>query len=228
VFDSQGASHTLTVNFTETASNTWGYSVTIPAADLAKGGKPTIASGTMSFDSSGNLTSPTSPVALTIAGLADGAADMSIGWNLDSGSTSTITQYAEASSEGTTTQDGAAAGQIVNVSLQNGGLLVANYSNGQQTTVGQVALASIPNPESLTSVGNNELQASAATGSIAVGAASTGGRGQIVAGALESSTVDMAIEFTNLLTYERSYQAASRVITTSDQMTQDTENLIHP
>jgi flagellar hook protein FlgE len=38
----------------------------------------------------------------------------------------------------------------------------------------------------------------------------------------------MATEFTNLLTYERSYQAASRVITTSDQMTQDTENLIHP
>ena len=228
VFDSQGASHTLTVNFTETASNTWGYSVTIPAADLAKGGKPTIASGTMSFDSSGNLTSPTSPVALTIAGLADGAADMSIGWNLDSGSTSTITQFAETSSEGSTTQDGAAAGQIVNVTLQNGGLLVANYSNGQQTTVGQVALASIPNPESLTSVGNNELQASTTTGSIAVGAANTGGRGQIVAGALESSTVDMAIEFTNLLTYERSYQAASRVITTSDQMTQDTENLIHP
>ena len=228
VFDSQGASHTLTVNFTETASNTWGYSVAIPAADLAKGGKPTIASGTMSFDSSGNLTSPTGPVALTIAGLADGAADMNIGWNLDSSSTSTITQYAEASSEGTTTQDGAAAGQIVNVSLQNGGLLVANYSNGQQTTVGQVALASIPNPESLTSVGNNELQASTTTGSIAVGAANTGGRGQIVAGALESSTVDMAIEFTNLLTYERSYQAASRVITTSDQMTQDTENLIHP
>ena len=228
VFDSQGASHTLTVNFTETASNTWGYSVTIPAADLAKGGKPTIASGTMSFDSSGNLTSPTSPVALTIAGLADGAADMSIGWNLDSGSTSTITQFAETSSEGSTTQDGAAAGQIVNVTLQNGGLLVANYSNGQQTTVGQVALASIPNPESLTSVGNNELQASTTTGSIAVGAANTGGRGQIVAGALESSTVDMAIEFTQLLTYERSYQAASRVITTSDQMTQDTENLIHP
>ena len=228
VFDSQGASHTLTVNFTETASNTWGYSVTIPAADLAKGGKPTIASGTMSFDSSGNLTSPTSPVALMIAGLADGAADMSIGWNLDSGSTSTITQFAETSSEGSTTQDGAAAGQIVNVTLQNGGLLVANYSNGQQTTVGQVALASIPNPESLTSVGNNELQASTTTGSIAVGAANTGGRGQIVAGALESSTVDMAIEFTQLLTYERSYQAASRVITTSDQMTQDTENLIHP
>ncbi|MGD0774322.1 MAG: flagellar hook protein FlgE [Candidatus Solibacter sp.] len=228
VIDSQGTSHTLTVNFTKTASNSWGYTVTIPAADLAASGSTSIATGTMSFDSSGNLTAPTSPVALTIAGLADGAADMNVAWNLDSNSASTITQYAGTSSVGSTTQNGVAAGQILNVSLESGGLLVANYSNGQQTTVGQVALASIPNPESLTSVGNNELQASATTGSISVGAANTGGRGQIVAGALESSTVDMATEFTNLLTYERSYQAASRVITTSDQMVQDTENLIHP
>jgi flagellar hook protein FlgE len=216
------------VNFTKTASNSWGYTVTIPAADLAASGNTSIANGTISFDSSGNLTSPTTPVALTISGLADGAANMNIGWNLDSNSASTITQYAGTSNVGGTTQNGVAAGQIVNVSLENGGLLVANYSNGQQTAVGQVALASIPNPESLSSVGNNELQASATTGSIAVGAANTGGRGQIVAGALESSTVDMATQFTNLLTYERSYQAASRVITTSDQMVQDTENLIHP
>ncbi len=81
--------------------------------------------------------------------------------------------------------------------------------------MGQLAVASIPNPESLLSVGDNNLQASASTGSISVGAANTGGRGQILAGSLESSTVDIATEFTNLLTYERSYQAASRVITTS-------------
>jgi flagellar hook protein FlgE len=129
---------------------------------------------------------------------------------------------------GNTTQNGFAAGQITNVSLQNGGLMVANYSNGQQSTVGQLALASIPNPETLLSVGDNNLQASAATGTISVGAANTGGLGQIVAGSLESSTVDIASEFTKLLTYERSYQAASRVITSADTMLQDTMNLIHP
>jgi flagellar hook protein FlgE len=77
-------------------------------------------------------------------------------------------------------------------------------------------------------VGDNNLQASAATGTISVGAANTGGLGQIVAGSLESSTVDIASEFTKLLTYERSYQAASRVITSADTMLQDTMNLIHP
>jgi flagellar hook protein FlgE len=112
--------------------------------------------------------------------------------------------------------------------MDNGGILMANYSNGKQTAVGQLALASIPNPQTLVSLGNNNLQATAATGTVSVGAANTGGRGQIVAGALESSTVDIASEFTKLLTYERSYQAASRVITTSDQLVQETVNLIHP
>jgi len=229
VYDSLGTAHTLSVNFTETAANAWSYTVTIPAADLTTGGNTTVGKGTLTFNSSGVLTAPTAAQAIAVTGLADGAAPLNVNWNLNnSAGTPTLTQYAEASGVGGTTQDGSAAGQITDVSLENGGLLVANYSNGQQTTVGQLALASIPNPESLTSVGDNELAASASTGSISVGAANSGGRGQVLAGSLESSTVDMATEFTKLLTYERGYQAASRVITTTDQLLQDTMNLIHP
>lgn len=232
VVDSQGASHTLTVNFTKTATNSWSYAVTIPAADLKTGGTTSLATGTLTFDANGNISSPaasTDPQPVKVTGLADGAADMSIGWNLfDSAGNSNVTQLAEASGVGATTQNGAAAGQIVNVTMENGGILMANYSNGKQSAVGQLALASIPNPQTLVSLGNNNLQATAATGTVSVGAANTGGRGQIVAGSLESSTVDIASEFTKLLTYERSYQAASRVITTSDQLVQETVNLIHP
>jgi len=231
VYDSEGTSHTLTVNFTETSAGNWGYTVTIPSADLNSGGTTKLASGTMTFDQSGNLKSPaqsTDPQTIAISGLADGAADMSINWNLyNSDGSSTITQYAEASGVGTTSQNGYAAGQITDVSLQNGGMVVANYSNGQQVDVGQLAVASIPNPDSLTSVGDNDLAASASTGSISVGPASSNGRGQVVAGALESSNVDMATEFTKLMSYQNSYEAASRVITTSDQLLQETVNLIH-
>jgi len=231
VYDSQGNTHTLTVTFTKTANNSWNYAVTIPASDLGQGGSTSLASGTMTFDSNGNLTAPAAsadPQSIKVTGLADGAADMNINWSLyGAGGASNITQYAEASAVGSSSQNGNAAGQITNVSLQNGGILMANYSNGQQVTVGQLALASIPNPDSLVSVGDNNLQATASTGTVTVGAANTGGRGQIVAGALESSTVDMATEFTNLLTYQRSYEAASRVITSSDQLLQETVNLIH-
>lgn len=226
VYDSLGTAHTLTITYQKTGNNSWSYTVTVPQADVH--GNPQIATGTMTFNGSGVLTSPTAPVALSISGLTDGASNMSINWNLfDSSGNPQISQYSETSALGATSQDGAAAGQIASVSLQNGGMVVATYSNGQQATIGQIAVASIPNPDSLVSAGNNELATTAQTGAITLGAAGTAGRGQIVAGSLESSNADMATEFTHLLSYERSYQAASRVITTSDQLLQETVNLIH-
>jgi flagellar hook protein FlgE len=230
VFDSQGESHTLTATFTKTAANTWSYALTIPSADLSAAGATTLASGTMQFDQNGKLTSPAvaaDPQVVPITGLADGAADLSINWSLyNSSGNSNITQLAEASGVGSTTQNGFTAGQVNNVSLQNGGLLEASYSNGQKATIGQLAVASIANPSSLVSAGNNYLQTSATTATPSVGTAGSGARGQIVAGAIESSTVDIAQEFTSLLTFERSYQADSRVITVSDTLQQATVGLI--
>jgi flagellar hook protein FlgE len=230
VIDSQGTSHTLTANFTNTGVNTWNYTVTIPAADLQAGGNTTVDSGKMTFDANGNLEPgalPIVPDTVAITKLADGAADMNIAWSqFDGNNNALITQNSQSSAVGSSTQNGTSAGQVTNVSLQNGGILMAKYSNGQQVTVGQIALASIPNPESLISAGDNNLQTSASTGTISVCAANAGSVGQIVAGSLESSTVDMATEFTNLLTYQNSYQAASKVITTSDQLMQDTMELI--
>ena len=63
-------------------------------------------------------------------------------------------------------------------------------------------------------MGDNNLQATAATAQAAIGAAGSGNLGSVQAGSMESSNTNMAAEFTQLLTYERSYQAASRVITT--------------
>ena len=230
VFDAQGASHTLTATFTKTDVNKWSYEVTIPASDLKSGGTSSLAKGTLTFDGTGTLTDPAAtaaPVALKITGLANGAADLSINWSLyDSNGKPSITQFAQSSGVSALNQDGSATGQITKIAFADGGLIVANYSNGKQLTVGQLAMASIQNPQSLASVGNNNLQATPFTAPPAIGAAASGGRGQVVAGAVESSTSDMATEFTNLLTFERSYQAASRVITTSDQLMQETVNLI--
>ena len=89
----------------------------------------------------------------------------------------------------------------------------------------QVALASIRNPESLIASGNNNYQTSARTASPAIGLAGTGGRGTILGGAIEYSTVDIAREFTNLIVLQRGYQANSRVITTVDELSQETINL---
>jgi flagellar hook protein FlgE len=240
VYDTLGTAHTLTVNYTETGPGAWTYTVTIPNSDeanpVAGTTSTTLATGQLGFDASGNLTTPVPavppalnapvPVTTGAAALADGA-NLSINWNLfNSAGTPTITQYAGASAMSNPTQDGYAAGQISSFGIQTGGLIVASYTNGQQVTMGQLAVASIANPTSMLQVGNNNLQASAATAQAAIGAAGSGGRAAIVGGALESSNTDMAAQFTQLLTYERSYQAASRVITTSDQLAQDTVALV--
>jgi flagellar hook protein FlgE len=230
VVDSLGTSHTLSVTYTKTASNTWTYAVTVPATDLASGGVTNLATGTLSFDASGNLTSPAvaaGQIPLAVNGLADGAANMNVTWNLYSPTGApSVTQFATATGTSSIVQNGNEAGQIANVSMQPGGLLVANYSNGEQVTLGQLAIASIDNPASLTAVGNNMLQVSSTTAPPAIGTANSGARGQVETGVLESSTVDIAQEFTNLLTFQRSYQADSKVITTSDQLVQATLSLI--
>ncbi|MGD1094781.1 MAG: flagellar hook protein FlgE [Bryobacteraceae bacterium] len=228
VVDSLGNTQTLTATFTETAANTWGYAVTIPGQDVTggKAGTPTsVATGNLTFDSSGNLTSPkstdTAAVIKTTGGLADGAADLNINWSMyGSNGSPTITQFAQASAASGTTQDGVQPGTVTGVSLQNGGMLVANYSNGNQVTIAQVALASISNPDSLIAVSGNDYTLGTGTITPSVGAAGTGERGNIVAGSIESSNVDMATEFTNLIVFQRGYEASSKVISTETQMDQ--------
>jgi len=233
VVDSLGNQHTLTFSYTKTAANTWSYDVSIPGSDVT-GGTPGTqqpllsAPGTLTFDTAGNLvTGTSSPVTLSLNNLADGASNQSLTWNLiDSSGSGMITQYAE-NSTSSTSQDGAQPAQLSQVAIQNGGQVVATFSNGQQKIEAQLALATIQNPDSLSNVGNNNFSATSQTATPSVGLPQTGGRGQIEGGALEASTVDMATQFTNLIVYQSAYQAASRVITTADQMTQDLLNVIH-
>jgi flagellar hook protein FlgE len=228
VYDSQGGQHTLTATFTKgKGTNQWDYAVTIPSADVT--GNTTLATGTLQFDGSGNLTSPAStdtPVQIQLTGLTDGAGDSTINWDMFSGSTGLITQYSQSSAVSASTQDGMASGQIAEVGISTGGTIVATYTNGQQATVGQIALASITNPESMVAVSGNAYEAAADTSAPAIGTAGTGGRGTIQGGVLEASTVDIATEFTRLITYQSTYQANSRVITTANQMVQDIFSVI--
>jgi len=233
VVDSLGQTHALTVTYTETAAGQWTYNVNIPSTDLAAPGVGTttsVANGTLAFSPSGVLTTPAaaaSPVQIAVTGLADGAADMNLNWNLYSSTGApTLTSYTEASANLAATQDGAQAGQLTSVSIGTGGAINAQYSNGNSVEVGQLALASILNPESMSPSAGNSFALTAATALPAIGLPSTGARGTITGGALESSTVDIATEFTNLLTFERGYQANSKVITTEDDILQQTVALI--
>jgi flagellar hook protein FlgE len=232
VIDSLGTSHVLTVTLTKTGPNAWTYDVSIPGADLATGtaGTPSsLGTGSIAFDSLGHLTTPVAvpgTVTFAAAGLNSGAADMSIDWQLyQSDGAPTLTQYAQSSAVAAVSQDGLPASQLVKVSLADGGQILAQYSNGEQRVVGQLALAAVRNPDSLMAVGNNNFQLTARTATPAIGLQQTGGRGRVLGASLESSTVDIAQEFTNLIVLQRGYQANARVITAVDEISQETMNM---
>ena len=227
VFDSLGVSHVVSVGFTRnTTANNWDYSITVPDKDVTNPVAP--VTGSISFDTSGKLASPTitgTLPSISIPGLKSGAADMKVTWSLFNGPTPRLTQFAQPSAVSANAQDGSPSAQLNRIGLADGGKIVAQYSNGQQIVVGQLAMAAIRNPESLLSVGNNNYQTSARSALPAVGVTGTGGRGTILGGAVENSTVDIAREFTNLIVLQRGYQANSKVITTVDELSQETINL---
>jgi flagellar hook protein FlgE len=233
VYDSLGTSHVVTVHFQKTDANNWAYNVTIPGEDVDGGTTGTAfdisgATGTLTFGTDGQLTSPAagSPVVFDIPGLTSGAADMNLTWNpYTAAGVGRITQFGQPSAPSASSQNGSAAAQLVRVGLADGGKILAQYSDGQQVVVAQVAMASVRNSESLIACGNNNFQTSARTATPAIGLPNTGGRGDIVGGAIEASTVDIAREFTQLIVLQRGYQANSRVVTTVDEMSQETINL---
>ena len=189
-----------------------------------------MATGSLTFDANGNLTSPTAPaqVPISITGLADGANDLNINWNLATNNgtgTPLVTQYATTSAVSASTQDGVPASQVTQVSIANGGAITAQFSDGNQVVVGQLALASVSNPDSLIAAGQNNYEVGADTATPVIGVPGTGTLGAVEGGSLEASTVDIATEFTNLIVYQNSYEANSKVISTLDQMTQNLLNL---
>jgi flagellar hook protein FlgE len=240
VVDSLGNTHNLTVTFTQNAgTSTWNYAVTIPAGDLppavpavpATTPEPVAGgSGTVTFNADGTLSTAggTAPIVLTIPTLADGASPMTMNWSIfDANGNGLLTDYAQTSSLASSTQDGNTPSELASVGIQNGGQVVATYSNGKTKVEAQLAMAAIQNPTSLTNVGNNNLSVGADTATPAIGVPESGGRGQILGGAVESSNVDMATEFTNLIVYQSAYQASSRVISTEQTLDQDLLQLIH-
>ncbi len=245
IFDSLGTSHVLTLGFTKTAANTWSYSLSIPGTDLnpvvPPGGGAAVpqtgvlATGSLTFDGNGVLTAvtPTGGVAgladvtaIPINGFADGAANMTFNWNVVNGTTPVLTQVAGPSSTSATQQDGSSSGSLVNFNIGSDGTVTGSFSNGKTAALGQIAIASFANPQGLQLEGNTDYGITLASGQAVIGVAGTGGRGSLSGGSLELSNVDIATEFANLIVAQRAFEANAKAVTTFDQVTQDTINLI--
>ena len=140
MYDSLGNAHVMTLNFQQTAANTWSCQATVPGADVTAGtaGTPYDVGSpvTLTFNGNGALVTPAagSPISFSVGQPSDGAAPMTVNWNPWSadGSTSTLTQFDQSSAYSAISQNGFAAAQLTSVTMGNGGQLMATYSNGQQ------------------------------------------------------------------------------------------------
>ena len=230
VYDSKGTAHVLTLVFNRTGAGAWNVSVTAPTADLTGATTPpdTVISGptNLTFNAQGQLTAPTTDIVIPTQNWVTGATTPAITWDIiPPTGAPTITSFDSPSAAPSITQNGSAAGQIDNISVNSAGEIIASFGAGQTITVGQIAMANFNNPKGLQKLGGNHYGQTQAAGVANIGVAGTGGRGTITGNALESSNVDMAQEFTKMILAQRGYQANARSITTADDILQETLNL---
>ncbi|MBX6351121.1 MAG: flagellar hook protein FlgE [Clostridia bacterium] len=216
VTDSLGVQHTLVLTFTKTATpNEWDWSL----ADSANPSIPLVTSGAnpLTFDTSGQVTA-NGTFAYTYAP-GGGAANMPLNFDL-----TRLTQYAEASGVHGEA-DGHGPERLASLGVDASGTITGTFSGGDTLVLGRVALATFTNPAGLTRVGGNLFQSSANSGDPDIGAPGTGPRGLVIPGSVEMANVDLAQQFTDMITTERGFQANARIITTADEMLQELANL---
>jgi flagellar hook protein FlgE len=226
LYDSLGTPHIATVTYTKTASNTWSYSIALPAGEATSS---TNTTGTLTFDANGNLTAPAANVpGVSFAGLADGAANMTLSFNvLGTSGKPTLTQVDAASAVAATTQNGYAIGQYQSFAVGADGTVSATFSNGQQLAVGKLALANVTNLQGMQLLGGGNYATTEASGEASVGISGGAGLGTIQDGALEESNVNISAEFGDLIVAQRAFEANSKAVTTFDTVAQETINMIH-
>jgi len=187
------------------------------------------ATGTLTFDASGNLATPGADISgITFSGLSDGASALNMTWDLyGSNGAGNISQTVADSATSSTSQNGYASGTFESYTIGSDGTISVAYSNGQNQDVGQIAVATVTNEQGLTNLGSTEYQATSASGPATVGVAGTGGRGALEGSSLEASNVNISTEFSDLIVAQRAFEANAKSVTTFDTVTQDTINMVH-
>ncbi len=213
VYDSLGAAHTAQLYFvkgaTSNTSSTWDASLYVDGSAVG-GPQP------LTYSSSGTLTSPANgTVNFGSYTPATGASPMNIGFNFG-----TSTQYGNSFAVNAISQNGYTTGNLTGINFSPSGVVQANFTNGQSTTLGQVALANFANPQGLAQTSNTQWLQTYSSGAAVDGVGGTSGFGTIQSGALEQSNVNVTAELVNMITASRNFQANSQMISTANQDTQ--------
>lgn len=218
-YDNLGNAVTLDAYFSKTATNTWEVSLYNSADAAAGGGFPystaALTTQTLQFSATnGSLTSPTSlsftvpngqPMTLDISGM---------------------TQLASSFSVSTATANGAAPSAAKSVEVSPDGVLSVVYANGATQSLYDIPLGNVPSADNLTPLAGDVFQQSSMSGDIVVGVPGQGGLGSIKSSQLESSTVDLATQLTNMIVAQRSYESNSQAFQVGSTLLSELNNLV--
>lgn len=219
-YDNLGNQELVDVYYTNTAANTWEVSVFPQSAAGANGGfpysSPALVTDTLEFDpTTGNLTG-TSPTSLAFT-IPNGQA-----LTLD------ISNSSQLAAEFTVlkaTVNGNAASGFDLLEIDENGVMYSLYSDSSRIETFQIPLANVPSPDNLLVLPGDIFQSGKGSGEVLVGFANSGGRGSVVSGAKEQSTVDLATELTSMIEAQRGYQANSKVFQAGSELMDVVVNL---
>ena len=207
VYDNLGSAHTINLYFTNTGANTWEVDAFDASKASASGGFPyssgPLATQTLTFNSTTGALSSGSPLSFAVPNGQTMSLDLS-----------KTTQLAASFNVSAATANGSAPSGISGLSISRSGTLTFNYANGSSSAAYDIPLANVVSPDNLTSVNGNAYLPSSASGPVYLGTADAGGFGAIDSSSLESSTVDLATELTDMIQAQSAYEANSKVFQT--------------
>jgi flagellar hook protein FlgE len=226
IFDTQGSPHNLTVVFQKQSNNVWDLTASI---DSAEGTMIDSTATGLQFNDDGSFRQVTGTgngdgdISIQINGLST---PQTISFNFSTNGFDGLTQFGGASSAAATEQDGLAAGFLTGLAVNPDGVIEGVFTNGRTLPLAQLALANFANPGGLERLGDNYYGITSNSGIPLIGTALSGGRGLVQSGALENSNVDVALEFTRLITAQRGFQVNARTITATDSVLQELSNIV--
>ena len=226
LYDGQGAGLTMNYYFRKSATDDWDVYASIDGSDwqgTAGAGTAPNRLTSLTFDSDGTMTAPTTAVTEDIIDPRDGTSTLFAQLPVNFTGTS---QYAAGFSVSSLRQDGYTSGELTGIGFDDTGVIKATYSNGRSTNLSQLQLADFANLQGLQPLGGNLWQKTFASGDPSrMGNPGSGVLGSTTSGALEDSNVDLTGELVNMITAQRLYQANAQTIKTEDQILQTLVNL---
>lgn len=213
-YDSLGNARTTSLYFVKTATaNEWTVHAEIEGQSMGN--------QTVTFGTNGAL-NPTSQSPLSFGTAINFAGADPMQPSID---ISDFTQYSDAFAVNGLQQNGYSTGRLIGVDVDSEGIVFARFTNGQASALGQLALTSFQNPQGLQQLGDTTWGETFDSGGAVNGAPGTSNFGQIQAGALETSNVNLAEQLVNMIVSQRNFQANAQMIQTEDQVTQTIINI---